>query len=158
MPPRYPERSVYQNRLGCLHAAGECHVRQLDHIADLTRSSFVNVSGLCVLFVQVSLFLGGERDYLKIEGDTGPLVYPAGFLYVFSALRIATGGGQVFPAQLLFAILYLLNLAVVLAIYVWAGNVPIWAMSLLCLSKRYASNSGTTARELGLPLLTSLTS
>lgn len=43
-------------------------------------------------------FLEGERDYTKIEGDTGPLVYPAGFLYVYSAIKFLTGG-QVFPAQ-----------------------------------------------------------
>ena len=43
-------------------------------------------------------FLEGGRDYTKIEGDTGPLVYPAGFLYVYSAIKFLTGG-QVFPAQ-----------------------------------------------------------
>ncbi|KAK5832248.1 hypothetical protein PVK06_016049 [Gossypium arboreum] len=30
---------------------------------------------------QVSGFLGGERDCKNLKGDTGPLVYPAGFLY-----------------------------------------------------------------------------
>lgn len=33
----------------------------------------------------------GERNYAKLEGDTGPLVYPAGFVYLFSALRSVTG-------------------------------------------------------------------
>jgi alpha-1,3-mannosyltransferase len=46
----------------------------------------------------VDAFLEGERDYTKIEGDTGPLVYPAGFLYFYSAIKFLTGG-QVFPAQ-----------------------------------------------------------
>jgi hypothetical protein len=46
----------------------------------------------------VDAFLEGERDYTKIEGDTGPLVYPAGFLYVYSAVKFLTGG-RVFPAQ-----------------------------------------------------------
>ncbi|TYJ49182.1 hypothetical protein E1A91_A01G116200v1 [Gossypium mustelinum] len=49
---------------------------------------------------QVSGFLGGERDYKNLKGDTGPLVYPAGFLYVYSAIQYVTGG-QVFPAQVL---------------------------------------------------------
>lgn len=49
---------------------------------------------------QVSGFLGGEREYGSLKGDTGPLVYPAGFLYVYSAIQNLTGG-QVFPAQVL---------------------------------------------------------
>ncbi|XP_058200135.1 dol-P-Man:Man(5)GlcNAc(2)-PP-Dol alpha-1,3-mannosyltransferase isoform X2 [Rhododendron vialii] len=64
---------------------------------------------------QVSGFLEGERDYRNLEGDTGPLVYPAGFLYIYSAIQFVTGG-QVYPAQL-----------------------PWWALSLLCLSKRVHS-------------------
>lgn len=47
---------------------------------------------------QVDGFLGGERDYTKLKGDTGPLVYPAGFLYVYSGIKFLTGG-EVFPAQ-----------------------------------------------------------
>lgn len=47
---------------------------------------------------QVDGFLGGERDYTKLKGDTGPLVYPAGFLYAYSAIQFVTGG-QVYPAQ-----------------------------------------------------------
>ncbi|PSR85999.1 Dol-P-Man:Man(5)GlcNAc(2)-PP-Dol alpha-1,3-mannosyltransferase [Actinidia chinensis var. chinensis] len=47
---------------------------------------------------QVSGFLEGERDYGNLKGDTGPLVYPAGFLYIYSAIQYLTGG-EVFPAQ-----------------------------------------------------------
>ncbi|OSX68840.1 hypothetical protein BU14_2184s0001, partial [Porphyra umbilicalis] len=35
---------------------------------------------------QVAQYRAGERDYRSIRGGTGPLVYPAAFLYVFSAL------------------------------------------------------------------------
>nr|CAB3504419.1 unnamed protein product [Digitaria exilis] len=66
---------------------------------------------------QVDAFLEGERDYTKIEGDTGPLVYPAGFLYVYSGIKFLTGG-QVFPAQILFGVLYIVNLSLVLLLYV----------------------------------------
>jgi alpha-1,3-mannosyltransferase len=45
-------------------------------------------------------FLSGERDYSKLKGDTGPLVYPAGFLYVYSLVKFVTGG-LVFPAQVI---------------------------------------------------------
>lgn len=49
---------------------------------------------------QVSGFLGGERDYINLKGDTGPLVYPAGFLYVYSAIQYVTGG-EVYAAQVI---------------------------------------------------------
>ncbi|VFQ73910.1 unnamed protein product [Cuscuta campestris] len=87
---------------------------------------------------QVSGFLGGERDYEKLRGDTGPLVYPAGFLYLYSAIQYVTGG-QVFPAQILFGFLYILNLGITLSIYLKTDVVPWWALLLLSLSKRVHS-------------------
>ncbi|XP_042452140.1 dol-P-Man:Man(5)GlcNAc(2)-PP-Dol alpha-1,3-mannosyltransferase-like isoform X2 [Zingiber officinale] len=87
---------------------------------------------------QVDGFLGGERDYTKLKGDTGPLVYPAGFLYVYSGIKFLTGG-EVFPAQILFGILYIINLAVIFFIYIKSDVLPWWAFSLLCLSKRVHS-------------------
>ncbi|XP_027098454.2 dol-P-Man:Man(5)GlcNAc(2)-PP-Dol alpha-1,3-mannosyltransferase isoform X1 [Coffea arabica] len=87
---------------------------------------------------QVTGFLEGERDYGNLKGDTGPLVYPAGFLYIYSALQHVTRG-QVYPAQILFGLLYIVNLAIVLSIYVKTSVVPWWALSLLALSKRVHS-------------------
>ncbi|XP_048566778.1 dol-P-Man:Man(5)GlcNAc(2)-PP-Dol alpha-1,3-mannosyltransferase [Triticum urartu] len=87
---------------------------------------------------QVDAFREGERDYTKIEGDTGPLVYPAGFLYVYSAIKFLTAG-QVFPAQILFGVLYLVNMSLVLLLYVKTEVLPWWALGLLCLSKRVHS-------------------
>ncbi|XP_057782355.1 dol-P-Man:Man(5)GlcNAc(2)-PP-Dol alpha-1,3-mannosyltransferase [Salvia miltiorrhiza] len=87
---------------------------------------------------QVSGFLGGERDYSKLKGDTGPLVYPAGFLYIYSAIQYVTGG-EVYPAQILFGILYIVNLGMVLLIYLKTDVLPWWALCLLSLSKRLHS-------------------
>ncbi|XP_002971595.2 dol-P-Man:Man(5)GlcNAc(2)-PP-Dol alpha-1,3-mannosyltransferase [Selaginella moellendorffii] len=87
---------------------------------------------------QVFGFLSGERNYEELRGDTGPLVYPAGFLYVYSAIRYLTGGA-VSSAQVIFALLYLVNLGLVLSIYVRTRVVPWWAIFLLTLSKRLHS-------------------
>ena len=54
----------------------------------------------------MSGFIGGERDYKKLKGDTGPLVYPAGFLYVYAAIRYVTGG-EVYSAQVVDSFPYL---------------------------------------------------
>ena len=50
---------------------------------------------------QVTGFVRGERDYSNLKGNTGPLVYPAGFLYVYSAIQYVTGG-EVYPAQVIY--------------------------------------------------------
>ena len=42
---------------------------------------------------EVEGFLHGERNYSLLRGDTGPLVYPAGFVYVYSGLYYLTNGG-----------------------------------------------------------------
>ena len=65
-------------------------------------------------------------------------MYPAGFVYFYAWLRRVTGGA-VAAAQPVFAVLYVLTLAVVLCVYVAAAVVPPWALPLLCLSKRLHS-------------------
>ena len=67
---------------------------------------------------QVSLYLSGERDYTRIKGATGPLVYPAAHVYIYSALHWLTDGGKnIVLAQVLFGGLYLGVLSVVIACY-----------------------------------------
>lgn len=42
---------------------------------------------------EVKSYLMGERNYENMYGDTGPLVYPAGFVYIFSVLYWLTNQG-----------------------------------------------------------------
>ena len=70
---------------------------------------------------QVALYLDGESDYVKLKGGTGPLVYPAGHVYVYSLLyKITDQGRDIWKAQCVFVGLYLLMLAVVLVVYIKA--------------------------------------
>ncbi|EEH40388.2 mannosyltransferase [Paracoccidioides lutzii Pb01] len=88
---------------------------------------------------QVSLFLSGERDYALIKGSTGPLVYPAGHVYVYSALYyLCDGGRDIFFAQALFSILYLATLVIVMWSYRFV-KAPPYLFPLLVLSKRLHS-------------------
>lgn len=67
---------------------------------------------------QVAMFLAGERDYTVIKGGTGPLVYPAAHVYIYSALHYVTDGGKdILLAQIIFGGLYLGSLGVVMACY-----------------------------------------
>eukprot|EP00981_Chlorochromonas_danica_P009727 scaffold2801_cov161-Ochromonas_danica.AAC.7 len=89
---------------------------------------------------EVEGFLGGELDYINLKGSTGPLVYPAGFLYIFAGLRSLTSAGtDIFRAQILFVVVYIVNLAVVYLIYYQSGRVAGLVGLILILSKRIHS-------------------
>lgn len=67
---------------------------------------------------QISQYLDGERDYTLIKGGTGPLVYPAAHVYIYSILyKLTDGGKNILLAQAIFAWLYLGILSVVMACY-----------------------------------------
>ncbi|KAI9679448.1 MAG: dolichyl-P-Man:Man(5)GlcNAc(2)-PP-dolichol alpha-1,3-mannosyltransferase [Caeruleum heppii] len=88
---------------------------------------------------QVEIYMAGERNYSKIRGDTGPLVYPALHVYVYRGLHALTAGGtDIRQAQIIFAILYLSTLAVVMQCYRLA-RAPPYIFPLLILSKRLHS-------------------
>ena len=116
---------------------------------------------------EVDFWLDGEYDYRKIYGGTGPLVYPAGFLYSFGALQWLTQR-EIPKAQVVFWVFYLLTQGTVLILYTCvlryvrqqmdkrdkidkrqttqssrAISHKIWSfrvvMGCLCLSKRYHS-------------------
>ncbi|KAK3943313.1 Dol-P-Man:Man(5)GlcNAc(2)-PP-Dol alpha-1 3-mannosyltransferase [Diplogelasinospora grovesii] len=88
---------------------------------------------------QVSQFVSGERDYTKMEGGTGPLVYPAAHVYTYTGLYYLTDHGKdIFTAQWLFAMLYMATLGVVMACY-WQAKAPPYIFPLLILSKRLHS-------------------
>ncbi|KAJ2120396.1 dolichyl-P-Man:Man(5)GlcNAc(2)-PP-dolichol alpha-1,3-mannosyltransferase [Coemansia sp. RSA 720] len=88
---------------------------------------------------QVHGVLGGERNYTKLQGDTGPLVYPAGFVWIYSMLCAATNNGtHVRRAQYVFLGVYLATQALALMIYRRARMPPI-VLPLLVVSKRLHS-------------------
>ena len=67
---------------------------------------------------QIAQYVDGERDYTKIEGGTGPLVYPAIHVYIYRFLYAITQQGRnIVLAQVWFAFLYIINLTVVMACY-----------------------------------------
>lgn len=71
----------------------------------------------------IDQYVSGERDYTKFEGGTGPLVYPAAHVYIYTGLYYLTNKGKdIFLAQQLFGGLYLITLAVVMACY-WKAKV-----------------------------------
>ncbi|PBP18341.1 alpha-mannosyltransferase [Diplocarpon rosae] len=87
----------------------------------------------------IELYIKGERDYTKLTGSTGPLVYPAAHVYMYWVLyHITEKGRNILLAQRLFGALYLVTLAVVMACYRKA-KAPMYIFPMLILSKRLHS-------------------
>ncbi|SPP72972.1 lethal(2)neighbour of tid protein 2 [Drosophila guanche] len=76
-------------------------------------------------------FLNGTTNYAQLRGDTGPLVYPAAFVYIYSALYYITShGANVRVAQYIFAGIYLLQMFLVLRLYSKSRKVPPYVLVL----------------------------
>ncbi|EIW70538.1 hypothetical protein TREMEDRAFT_68105 [Tremella mesenterica DSM 1558] len=89
---------------------------------------------------QVDGFIFGERDYSKLEGETGPLVYPALHLYIYAALHQLLPNDRVRAAQYIFLLVYLVTFTLVGCIYYFCGSrnrhIPQILLVPLTLSKR----------------------
>ncbi|OMJ75488.1 hypothetical protein SteCoe_25337 [Stentor coeruleus] len=85
---------------------------------------------------QTGGFLSGDYNYLNLKGPSGPLVYPAGFLYIFSIIySICNMGTSVRMGQYVFLAFYLINLIIVNNIYKrLEPHVGKWCVFILCLS------------------------
>ncbi|XP_043210039.1 lethal(2)neighbour of Tid protein-like [Amphibalanus amphitrite] len=77
----------------------------------------------------------GTLDYSRLGGDTGPLVYPAGFVYIFLGLyHITSGGANMRLAQYIFMAIYLANWALVSRLYVRSKKVPPYVLAVMSLT------------------------
>lgn len=80
---------------------------------------------------EVEGVLNGTFDYSQLQGDTGPLVYPAGFVYVYIILYYATQQGRnIKIAQYIFFLLYIIMLMLVFRIYVKSKKIPPFVLFL----------------------------
>ncbi|XP_076632886.1 alg3, alpha-1,3- mannosyltransferase [Colletes latitarsis] len=101
---------------------------------------------------EVEGFLNGTLDYSKLRGDTGPLVYPAGFVYIFSILYYVTEHGtNIKIAQYFFAALYIILLLLVFRIYAKAKKVPPYVLIIMCCTS-YRIHSIFTLRLFNDPI------
>ncbi|XP_078047055.1 alg3, alpha-1,3- mannosyltransferase [Augochlora pura] len=101
---------------------------------------------------EVEGFLNGTMDYSKLKGDTGPLVYPAGFVYTFSALYYITDHGvKIKIAQYIFAGLYISLLMLVFRIYAKTKKVPPYVLIIMCFTS-YRVHSIFTLRLFNDPV------
>lgn len=66
-----------------------------------------------------------------ILGDTGPLVYPAGFVYIYSILYYITSQGRnIYLAQYIFLVFYLIQTLLTFRIFIKTAKIPPYALVL----------------------------
>jgi len=81
---------------------------------------------------EVEGVINGTLDYSKLRGDTGPLVYPAGFVWLYMGLYYITNqGANILVAQYVFAVIYVINLGLIFRILVRTRKVPPYIMVLM---------------------------
>jgi len=69
--------------------------------------------------------VNGTTDYSQLKGDTGPLVYPGGFVWFYTGLYYLTSKGQdIRTAQYFFALVYLLMVGLVFRLLLRTRRVP----------------------------------
>lgn len=84
---------------------------------------------------EVEGVVNGTRDYSQLRGDTGPLVYPAGFVWLYMGLYYVTShGANIRLAQYIFAGLYLATLGLVFRIVVRTEKLPPYLLVLMCVT------------------------
>lgn len=86
---------------------------------------------------EVEGYLSGERDYLNLQGDTGPLVYPGAFVYLFAILRSATDSGRnIFIAQCIWAALQCFVVAILCLLARRTQHTPLLALIVAVVGTR----------------------
>ncbi|CAI4232689.1 unnamed protein product [Auanema sp. JU1783] len=74
-------------------------------------------------------------NYSLIEGDTGPVVYPAGHLYIYQMFYVLTNKGKdIVTGQYIFMVLYLLNLFFVFRLYYKSNKIAPFVLPLLVIT------------------------
>ncbi|KAI5956969.1 ALG3 [Candida jiufengensis] len=87
---------------------------------------------------QVEKVSNGEINYSKIYGDSGPIVYPAGFIYIYQHLQWICGD-SIPEAQKIFGYVFTTTVLFISFIYSQIWDIQPWCIWLLLASKRLIS-------------------
>lgn len=142
--------SELENRLDrrfALFAGGLVLLNLLLSVATIIKVPYTEIDWVAYMEEVSGVLNDGQLDYVALRGGTGPLVYPAGFVYLFSALYYLTDHGtDVRKAQYCFAVFQSVLLVLVLFVYRKCYNdradrpdFPIWVAGFLVLSRRVMS-------------------
>jgi len=126
----------YSWLIACVLLLAECLVCA----AVINRVKYTEIDWVAYM-QEVEGVVNGTFDYSQLKGDTGPLVYPAGFVWLFMGLYYITSHGtNIVFAQCLFSLLYVATLALVFRILCRTKKVPPFIFAVIsCTSYRIHS-------------------
>jgi alpha-1,3-mannosyltransferase len=88
------------------------------HVVLFWKARFTHIDWNAYMEQVGTVWNDSQYDYAQIKGDTGPVAYPAGYVYIYTVFyHLTSGGVDLNTARILFSLLYLLNLGVVCSIY-----------------------------------------
>ena len=90
---------------------------------------------------EVKGVIEGDFDYKNLKGDTGPLVYPGGFVYIYSILYFITDHGtNILKAQYVFLLLHVFFIYSFIKLLMNnTRKLPLWVVVLTAISRRIHS-------------------
>lgn len=89
---------------------------------------------------QIQIINEGELDYSLVKGDTGQIVYPAGFVQIYQFFNWLTDEGtNILTGQAAFGYLLSLTNFLIIIVYTMIPDFKPWPVYLLLLSKRLFS-------------------
>ncbi|KAI5952122.1 ALG3 [Candida margitis] len=103
----------------------------------ITRVAYTEIDYTTYL-QQIDKVNAGELDYANIYGDSGPIVYPAGFITVYQYIQWLCGD-NVNEAQYIFGYCFTATVALVCFVYAQIWDLQPWPVYLFLASKRLLS-------------------
>eukprot|EP01095_Lingulamoeba_sp_RSL-Kostka_P000131 TRINITY_DN10238_c0_g1_i1.p1 TRINITY_DN10238_c0_g1~~TRINITY_DN10238_c0_g1_i1.p1 ORF type:complete len:433 (+),score=81.54 TRINITY_DN10238_c0_g1_i1:27-1325(+) len=105
----------------------------------VTKISYTEIDWIAYM-QEVKGVIDGDYNYSNLRGDTGPLVYPGGFVWIYTILYYVTSEGtNILLGQYIFIGLYMVFMTILFLLYKQANVGPAWIILLLCVSRRIHS-------------------
>ena len=105
----------------------------------IRKISFTNIDFEAYMEEVEPVLARGETNYSNLNAGTGPIAYPAGFVYVYAVISFVTNGGKtLWIAQGIFLMFQMVTDWVLAQLYI-LGEAPLWTLGLALFSKRVHS-------------------
>src|SRR3989338_6738678 len=112
-----------------LIGAGLVLFELLFNVVIVSKVPYTEIDWIAYMQEVAGVFKEGHWDYKLLRGDTGPLVYPAGFVYLYYGLYVLTDAGiNIRLAQWVFVGLHVSVVLFIVLILKQTERFPPWLL------------------------------